>query len=107
MTPEENDEISSLKNQVFTLLIALIVISGTLTVYLYRQASIAGKEKQQAILLGTTLNEKEAAINNFITQVVAYGEKNPDFTKQVLSKYGIAPVAGVPANAPAGTAPKK
>ena len=42
MIPENsNEEIAALKNQVFTLLIALIVISGTLTVFLYRQASVA------------------------------------------------------------------
>jgi hypothetical protein len=103
MTNDQLDELSALRNQVFTLLIALIVISGTLTVYLYRQASIAGKDKLQAEQLQDMINKNEGqrqtAVGNFITQLVAYGQKNPDFAKQVLAKYGIAPVAGIPANA--------
>ena len=38
------DQIVALRHQVFTLLLALIVVSGTLTVYLYRQARVTGKD---------------------------------------------------------------
>ena len=38
------DQVVALRHQVFTLLLALVVVSGTLTVYLYRQASLAGKD---------------------------------------------------------------
>ena len=38
------DQIVALRHQVFTLLLALVVVSGTLTVYLYRQASVTGKD---------------------------------------------------------------
>jgi len=98
-------EIVALKNQVFTLLVALIVVSGTLTVYLYRQVSLAGKDIAQGQQLTAVLNQNEAAVQNFVTRLVAYGEKHPDFVP-VLKKYGIAPRPGVPAEAPA-PAPKK
>ena len=45
----DNDQadLAALKNQVFTLLVALIVVSGTLMVVLYRQATITGKDIAQ------------------------------------------------------------
>ena len=104
MITDNNTEIAALKNQVFTLLVALIVVSGTLTVYLYRQVSLAGKDLAQGQQLSAMLNTNEVAVSTFVTKLVAYGEKHPDFVP-VLKKYGIAPVAGVPATAPA--APKK
>jgi type II secretory pathway component PulF len=100
-----NSEIAALKNQVFTLLVALIVVSGTLTVYLYRQASMAGKDLAQGQQLGTVLSQNEAAVSGFVTKLVAYGERHPDFVP-VLKKYGISPVKGVPATAPATSLPK-
>ena len=102
MTPETNNnsEITALKNQVFTLLVALIVVSGTLTVYLYRQVSLAGKDLAAGQQLTTVLNQNEAAVQTFVTRLVAYGQKHPEFVP-LLKKYGIAPVPGVPASAPA------
>ena len=107
ITDNTNGEIAALKNQVFTLLVALIVVSGTLTVFLYRQVSLAGKDLAQGQQLSAVLGQNETAVSTFVNKLVAYGEKHPDFVP-VLKKYGIAPVAGVPANsliAPA--APKK
>lgn len=105
MTSENNNpEVAALKNQVFTLLVALIVVSGTLTVYLYRQASMAGKDLAQGRQLATMLNQNDIVVSSFITKLVTYGEKHPEFVP-VLKKYGIAPVPGIPAGAPA--MPKK
>jgi hypothetical protein len=110
ITPENNDgELAALKNQMFTLLVALIVVSGTLTVFLYRQASLTNKDITQTQQLGTALIQNENNIAVFVSKLVGYGEKHPDFVP-VLRKYGIAPVPGVPANAgmPGGApAPKK
>ena len=104
MTSENNNvEIAALKNQVFTLLVALIVVSGTLTIYLYRQTSVAGKDLAQGEKLAAMLNQNEATVSGFVTKLVAYGEKHPDFVP-VLKKYGIAPVPGMPAGT---TAPPK
>jgi hypothetical protein len=106
MIPENsNEEINALKNQVFALLIALIVISGTLTVTLFRQTSMASKEIAQGEQMEHNLLQVQANMNSFVNKLVAYGEKHPEFTAAVLKKYGIAPVPGVPAGAPAGAIP--
>ena len=93
MSLEDNSEISALKRQVFTLLLALIVVSGTLTVYLYRQASITGKDidaiKPQAQQIIGTFNKDQKLIVEFVNALVAYGQAHPDF-RPVLAKYGIA-----------------
>ena len=117
---DSNPEFSALKAQVFTLLVALIVVSGTLTVYLYRQASVTAKDietiKPQAQKLIGTYNQNQKLMNDFIVQLVDYGRTHPEF-RPVLLKYGItgntappaapaaAPVAPVAPVAPA--APKK
>jgi hypothetical protein len=105
MNSDSNPEISALRNQVFVLLVALVVVTGTLTVYLYRQASTLGKQlaalRPQAQQLAAVYNQDQPQIVSFVNQLVAFGEKNPDFTQRVLKKYGIAPVPGIPAGSPA------
>jgi len=103
MIPESNSnnsEIAALKNQCFTLLMALIVVSGTLTVYLYRQMSITGSDLTQAKQLNVMVTQNEMSIENFLKQLVAYGQTHPDFVP-VLKKYGLT---GNPA-APLATSP--
>jgi len=99
---DSNSEIAALKNQVFSLLIALIVVSGTVTVYLFREASLAGKDLDQAEKLDAVVDQNNNALSNFINTLAVYGEKHPDFLP-LLKKYGIVPAP----EAPAGTAPKK
>jgi hypothetical protein len=105
MNLDSNPEIDALKRQVFTLLLALIVVSGTVTVYLYRQATITGRDiaaiKPQATQIIGTFNKDQALMISFTKQLVEYGKTHPDFLP-VLRKYGFAP----PANAPAAAAPK-
>jgi hypothetical protein len=110
MNPDLNSEVAALRNQVYVLLIALIVVSGTLTVFLYRQASVERKDiealKPQANQLVNSFNQNQALISTFVNQLVAYGQAHPDFVP-VLAKNGLAQaVKGVPPVAPAGTPPK-
>ena len=102
------DQIAALQRQVFSLLIALIVVSGTLTVYLYRQASVTRKDyvaiEQQAQQIVTAYNQNQNLMVGFVNALVGYGKQHPEFVP-VLQKYGIAPVPGVPAGAPIGAAP--
>jgi hypothetical protein len=108
MNPDLNSEVSALRQQVYVLLIALIVVSGTLTVFLYRQASLSRKDieaiKPQAEQIVNSFNQNQPLIANFVNQLVAYGQTHPDFVP-VLAKYGIAPVKGIPAGAPVGAVP--
>jgi sensor domain CHASE-containing protein len=94
-----NDEISyqidALRRQVFILLLALIIVSGTLTVFLYRQASLTRRDiaaiKPQATQVIQVFNQNRPAIQNFVQQLVAYGQTHPDFQQMVLKRYGITP----------------
>ena len=103
MNNDNYSEIAALRSQVFTLLVALIVVSGTLTVFLYRQSSLAGKDELQAEQLNQNLTKNEAGLNTFLGQLVEYGKAHPDFSAQVLKKYGLS---AAPGGGPA-VAPKK
>jgi hypothetical protein len=101
--PAANSEIAALRNQIFTLLVALIVVSGTLTVYLFRQVTVTGKELDAAKKLITAVNQDQNKIIPFANQLAAYSKTHPDIAP-LLAKYGIGP-NGIPTAAPA--APKK
>ena len=91
-----SEQVAALQRQVFTLLLALIVVSGTLTVFLYRQASLTGKDiatiKPQAHQLMQVYKQNLPNMETFVNQLVAYGQTHPDF-RPILQKYGINPAA--------------
>jgi len=101
------DQIVALRHQVFTLLLALVVVSGTLTVVLYRQARLTGKDieiiKPQATQIIEAFKRDRVGMEAFVKQLTVYGNAHPDF-QPILRKYGVVPQAQ-PAAAPA--APKK
>jgi hypothetical protein len=107
MQTELMDQIVALRHQVFTLLLALVVVSGTLTVVLYRQAKLTGKDiaviKPQATLIIQAFSRDRPGMENFVKQLTAYSVTHPDF-QPILRKYGVVPQPQ-PAAAPA--APKK
>jgi len=102
------DQIVALRHQVFTLLLALVVVSGTLTVVLYRQARLTGKDieliKPQATQIIEAFKRDRQGMENFVKQLTIYGSTHPDF-QPILRKYGVVPQSPQPAAAPA--APKK
>ncbi len=93
-----NEQVAALQRQVFALLLALVVVSGTLTVYLYRQASIIGKDvatEKQAII---TAKQVQPVIVSLANQLAVYGRTHPDILP-LLNKYNIAngvPVVSAP-----------
>ena len=101
------DQIVALRHQVFTLLLALVVVSGTLTVVLYRQAKLTGRDieiiKPQATQIIAAFKRDQPAMENFVKQLTAYGVTHPDF-QPILKKYGI--VAKQPAATPVVPAKK-
>ena len=107
MDNDLNSEIAALRTQVFTLLVALIIVSGTVTVYLYRQASTLRKDidsiAPQAQQIITAFNKNQPLMVNFVNSLVAYGQMHPEF-RPVLLKYGITPP---PAGVAPPAAPKK
>lgn len=86
-------QIAALRRQTFTLLLALIIISGTLVVYLFYESRIMSKNieeiKPQAALVFQNYNQNVPVIQSFVKQLVAYGQTHPDFQQQVLRKYDI------------------
>ena len=98
--------VAALQRQVFTLLLALIVVSGTLVAYLGYESYHLGKDinamNAQVVL---PYKQKLPIIEGFVNQIVAYGQKNPDFAQQVLKKYGIVPPPAAAPAKPAAAAP--
>jgi hypothetical protein len=103
MIPENNDEIAAIKNQLFILLIALIVVSGTLTIFLYRQASVANKDITELQRMSAQTTTNEMVLRSVVGRLEAFGAKQPSY-QAVLKKDGFGPAAA-PSAAP--TAPKK
>jgi hypothetical protein len=104
------DQVVALRHQVFTLLLALVVVSGTLTIYLYRQASVTGKDiasiKPQATQIIQAFSQNRVGMENFVKQLTAYGNTHPDF-QPILRKYGIVQQSAAGPVAPAAPKPKK
>ena len=102
-TNSTGEQVAALQRQVFSLLVALIVVSGTLTVFLYRQASLTRRDiaavKPQATQIIQAFTQNGPNIQLFIKQLAAFGATHPDF-QPILKKYGIPPGGTAPAAAP-------
>ena len=101
---ELTDQIAALRRQTFTLLLALIIISATLTGFLYLQARHTRRDieaiKPQATQIIQAFTQNGANIQNFVKALAAFGATHPDF-QPILKKYGIPPAgAAAPAAAP-------
>jgi hypothetical protein len=85
-------QVASLRNQITLLLLALIVISGTLTTYLFYQAHALGRDlaalEPQARVVIQNYNRNLPHIQQFLQEMVAYGQKHPDF-QPILKQNGI------------------
>jgi hypothetical protein len=96
-TADLTGQIAALQRQVFTLLLVLIVVSGTLSAFLCYQSHVAGRDTQsirpQAMQLINNFAQVSAGLDRksaetFVNQLVAYGQAHPEF-RPVLQKYGI------------------
>jgi hypothetical protein len=100
-TIETSDEIagqiSALQRQVFILLLALVIVSGSLVTYLYYQSRILGENtvifRQQAQPINEIYAQNQPIIQKFVDQIRVYGVSHPDFAQQILKKYQIPPTA--------------
>jgi len=90
---ELTSQVASLQRQVLSLLLVLIVVSGTVSVYLYRQASVLRKDidsvKPQAAQVIEVFNKNKVLMQTFINQVNGFAQKNPE-VQQILLKNGFA-----------------
>jgi len=101
---ELKDTVTALQRQFFSLLLAVMVVSGTLSLYLYRQASLTRKDlagiqsDRAAVQLVATFNQDRKGMQALLEKLNDYGKTHPD-VYQILVRYGFA--------APQAAAPKK
>ncbi len=98
---EISEQISALQRQVFTLLLALVVVSGTLVAFLYYQSRQLGRNIDGYRQITQTYNQNFPIVQSFVKSIAAYGATHPDF-QPILKKYGISGI-----NIAAPVAPKK
>ena len=93
----------SLRHLVVSILILVIVISGTLNIYLLRQwrsasKDLAGIRPQAAQMIADYQRVSAPLMTDFVKKITDYGRTHPDFAP-ILAKYGLKPTG------PTGAAP--
>jgi len=101
-------KLDALNHLVVSVLILLVIISGTLTIYLLRQwmstrKDLAAFRPMAAQVIGQYNNSRErnARMDGFISRLTDYGRTHTNFAP-ILIKYGINPAA--PSATPAASA---
>jgi hypothetical protein len=102
------DQVESLRQLVGSLLVLLLVISGTLNLYLLRQVKGTGADlknirPQVAQMINEYNKISGPAITKFVGQLTEFSKTHPDFAP-VLNKY-IRPQPGAPGAAATTAAP--
>jgi len=91
------EQVDALQRQVFTLLLALIIVSGTLVTYLGYESHHLGKQiedvKPQAMQITQIYMQNESGMNTFVNQLIGYAQTHPDF-RPILIKNGFGPAPG-------------
>lgn len=91
-TDDLSGQVASLRRQITSLLLALIVVSGTFTVYMWYQSRITGKAigalQPQAIQITKLFEQNRPGMEKLVHQLIVYGQSHPEF-QPVLKKYGI------------------
>lgn len=84
-------EVASLRRQISVLLLALIVVSGTVTTYLFYQSRTIGGDlaalEPQAREIIQNYDKNVPTIQKFVQELITYGQSHPDF-QPILRKYG-------------------
>ena len=115
--PGGNDlqaQCDALRHMVVSVLILVIVISGTLNIYLLRQwrsvsKDLAGIRPQAAQMIAEYQKVSGPLMTDFVKKITEYGRTHPDFAP-VLAKYNLkpaGPTGAAPATASPPVAPKK
>jgi hypothetical protein len=117
--PATNDlqaQFDALRHLVVSLLILVIVVSGTLNIYLLRQwrsvsRDLAAVRPQATQMIAEYQKVTGPLMTDFVKKLTEYGRSHPDFAP-VLAKYNLkaaTPTNAAPAPAPAAppAAPKK
>ena len=103
---------NALQHLVVSILILVVVISGTLNIYFLRQwrtvsKDLAGIRPQASQMIAEYQKVSAPLMNDFVKKVTEYGKTHPDFAP-VLTKYNLksaAPAAATTTSPPAAPAP--
>lgn len=88
-----------LHRQIQIILVLLILVSGTLTLFLLRQYREAKGGLQNANQMVAQYTNAAPAMDEFVKKVVDYARTHPDLA-QALTKYGINATPLPPSNQP-------
>lgn len=114
--PEVQVQLDAMRHLIVSVLILVLVVSGTLTIYLLRQWRSVSKElavvrPQATKMIEDYQKNSVPLMSDFLKKVTDYGRTHPDYMP-ILARYNIKPGAatGAPpatATAPPTAAPKK
>ncbi len=87
------DQVERLRQVLHSLLVLVIVVSGTLTIYLLRQvkyshAELQALRPQATNIIGQYQKTVGPATDEFLRKLAVYGKNHPDFAP-VMAKYGL------------------
>jgi hypothetical protein len=110
--PDTSDlqaEFDALRHLVVSILILLIVVSGTFSIYLLRQWRTTSKEltnirPQVAQMIAVYQKDEAPWMQDILKKFSDYGRAHPDYMP-VLAKYNIKPVATAGAAPTTATSP--
>lgn len=84
----------ALRHMVVSILILVVVISGTLNIYLLRQWRSTSKDleavKPQAAQIFAEYQKSGPMMENFVKKVTEYGRTHADYAP-IMAKYGLKP----------------
>ena len=109
LQPNANDlqaQCDALRHLVVSVLILVIVISGTFNIYLLRQWRTTSKDlaairPQAAQMIGEYQKVSGPLMTDFVKKITEYGRTHPDFAP-ILTKYNLKPAGstGAPPTTP-------
>jgi hypothetical protein len=89
-TSSLQEQVDSLRQIVTSLLVLLLLVSGTLTIYLVRQWRFVQRDlealRPQAAPIIAEYNKSIPAMQEFVNRLVQYGKAHPDFAP-IVAKY--------------------
>jgi hypothetical protein len=99
--PTVQEQLDGMRNLVTILLATVICIAGSVSVYLYRQATMLSRQVSEGRRIAFEFETNSLPrINMFIGSLETFSKSNPDFAA-VLARYPLqqaAPSAGAPSS---------
>jgi hypothetical protein len=103
------EQVETLRHLVVSLLVLVVVVSGTFSIYILRQLRDAHRElariRPQVAQMTATYQRAEAPMmQTLMNKFADYGATHPDYVP-ILAKYGIKPAASAASAMPPSAAP--